>query len=109
MVRAMIDAEATEIAELGDLVYQTWDDAAVVGLGEMPLELAHRLGVSAVDTMLTMDGTNSEDEKVDLLCRLVSVAFLMGRKFGKLEASTDFRNIVSAVPMAPCTNKTIDY
>lgn len=109
MVRAIIDADVTEIAELRDWVYRAWDDKAVVGLGEMPLELAHRLGMCSVDTMLTMDETESEEGKVDLLRTLVSVAFLMGRKFGNLESSTGLKNIVATVPMAPCIHKTIEY
>lgn len=101
MVRSMIEAEVGEIAELADWFDERNGVMRIPdGYGEMPVEVKVRL-MEEIDSLRRMYNTDGIDVTsfVEGMRGVIRMAFLMGRRFGKLEASSGVSAVAKTVRM----------
>lgn len=110
MVQSMIRSEVSSIAELTE--YLTGDKEGFPdGFEEMPSEVKWELG-SLICQWAQAEAGDDKELCVNLMLllnKLACVSFLMGRQFGKLEATVGLKKIAGHVPMCPTDFPTAQY
>ena len=104
MVAEVIQAEVSDIESMIEAFREDEYDEPL-GLGEMPLAIGETIHREAEDVVTLFQGQQLRET----VAATVDMAFLMGRRFGQLEATTNIQQIAQAVPMNPTRHPSTLY